>query len=83
MIKSMDRKMLEDHLRQALGHVALGRKHIARQREIISELELGGRDTTVARQVLATFEDLQFSHESDLDRIETELAKTGRQGKPE
>jgi hypothetical protein len=37
--------MILDHLALARQHVAIGEKHIIRQRDIISELELGGHDT--------------------------------------
>jgi hypothetical protein len=70
----MDRATLEQHLAQAEGHVALGLKHIARQHEIIAKMELAGHDTTVPRSLLATFEDVQVTHETDRDRIRAALA---------
>jgi hypothetical protein len=53
-----ERAMIERHLAQAEGHVALGESHIARQIQIVTELERDGHEQTaiIARQLLATFE---------------------------
>jgi hypothetical protein len=71
----MDCNILE-HLEQARRHIALSERHIARQREIITELIRGGYDPFHSRQLLASFEELQRLHIAELDRIETELANT-------
>jgi hypothetical protein len=52
----MDREMLERHLAQADDHIAIGRKNITRQREVIGELERGGHDT---RQAIATLDEFR------------------------
>jgi hypothetical protein len=69
------RQMMVDHLKQAQLHVALGEKHIARQYDIISELERDGNDSEAdqARELLAAFEEMQEEHISHRDRIEEEL----------
>jgi hypothetical protein len=72
----MDRhQLLFGHLRQAQLHVALGVRHIARQYAIISELERSGQcpDADQARDLLATFEEMQEEHISHRDRLEREL----------
>jgi hypothetical protein len=70
----MDRAMLERHLKQAKEHVALGRKSVLRQFEIIAELERDGHDATTARALLTTYQSIQEVQESDLDRIKKDLA---------
>ena len=69
----MDRAMFEQHLAQAEGHISLGERHIARQRELVSELERGPYDTTEARLLLANFEEVQKMHVVDRDRLRREL----------
>jgi len=72
-----DRKMIERHLAQAEEAVRLGRSHIARQIEIVAELERDGHDATTARELLRTFEDLQVQHEGHRDRLLAELRDLG------
>ena len=67
--------MLEKHLRQAEEHVKLGRQHLARQMAVITKLDQAGRNTTLARELLETFELLQDTHEADRDRLKKELGK--------
>jgi hypothetical protein len=59
-----NRQMIADQLREAERHVALGEKHIARQYDIISELERYGLDSEAdrARELLASFEEVQKEH---------------------
>ena len=66
--------MLERHLRQAEEHVALGRKNVLRQFEIVAQLKRGGHDTTTARALLTSYQGIQEVQEADLDRIKKELA---------
>jgi len=73
----MDMAMIRDHLAQAERHVARGRQHIASQKQIISDLERGGHDTTVAWKLLDTFRDIQDMHLADRDRLRKELAEAG------
>jgi hypothetical protein len=74
----MDRARFERHLRQAEEHVALGLQHIADQRAIVAEHEQKGWDATRARELLATFESIQTSHEADRDRLRREIAALGK-----
>jgi len=69
----MDRKMTEEHLVQAEDAVLAGESHVARQREIVSELEQKGQDATTARDLLVTFLDLQEQHVAHRDRLRHEL----------
>jgi hypothetical protein len=64
---------LMENLALADEHIALGAKHVARQREIIAELERDGHDTTKACALLAEFEELQAMHIADRDRLLGEL----------
>jgi HEAT repeat protein len=74
-----ERAMIERHLTQAEGHVALGERHIARQIEIVAELERDGHEQTAiaARELLAMFEQTHKSHVEDRDRLRAELALLG------
>jgi hypothetical protein len=64
---------LMENLALTEEQVALGAKHVARQREIIAELERDGHDTTQALALLAHFEQLQAMHIADRDRLLGEL----------
>lgn len=70
----MDRRILEDHLRQAKQHAWVGLQHIRRQREILEELERDGHDTAMGRTLLKTYEGTQQMHEADAQRLTKELA---------
>jgi hypothetical protein len=71
----MDKTKIQYHLAQAESHVQLGLSHIAEQHELIVRMDLDGLDTTMAREVLSTFEDIQRSHVADRDRLVRELAE--------
>lgn len=64
----MDRAMIAEHLSQAERHVLDGERHVARQRELVAELERDGHDTQQARDFLLQFEDLQRLHVADRGR---------------
>ena len=70
----MDRQILKEHLALAERHVREGAEHVARQRQIIAELERDGHDATEARRMLATFETTQAMHVADLERIAVQVA---------
>jgi hypothetical protein len=65
----MDREQLLQHLAQAEDHVAAGTQHVARQREIIAEVERDGHDAPQAKALLEQFEQLQEMHVVDRDRL--------------
>lgn len=74
----MDHGVLTDHLRQAEEHVALGERHIARQREIVAELEADGHDVTEPRRLLALFEEVQALHVQGRDRLQELVAQAAK-----
>ncbi|HLH92247.1 MAG TPA: hypothetical protein VKX28_27785 [Xanthobacteraceae bacterium] len=67
--------MAIEHLLQAEGFVRLGRDHITLQTNIIGRLERQGLDATGARRLLATYLDMQKSHEAHRDRLRRELSE--------
>jgi hypothetical protein len=69
----MDRQLVERHLRLALDHVERGEQSVARQKEIVRALERDGHDAKHAREMLATFEEIQKLHLADRDRLRREL----------
>ena len=69
----MERSILEQHLAQAEAHVAVGERHIARQRALVAKWERTGHDTTEARRLLHTFEELQAVHIADRDWLRKKL----------
>jgi hypothetical protein len=58
-----DREAALQRLEEIDRHIALGKEHIARQREIIEELDSEGHDTTAAKELLETFLATQAAHE--------------------
>jgi hypothetical protein len=48
----MDRALVEQHLAKAERHVAQGQTHVLRQRELITEFDRHGDDSTQARALL-------------------------------
>jgi len=69
----MDRYVIAQHLAQARRHVAAGELHLARQHEIIAELERDGHDANEAKRLLAQFIVMQALHLEDCRRLEREL----------
>jgi len=74
-VRPMDRATLEQRLRAAKAHVALGDDHIERQREVVSALKKDGKDATAAQTLLNTFRGLQEIHVANMLRLTDELAK--------
>jgi hypothetical protein len=70
----MSRLTLARHLAQAEARIALGQKHIARQNEIIAELEQAGHDAVTAKALLVVFEATHELHIADHDQIIVEIA---------
>ncbi len=70
---SMERAVLLEYLALAERHVVEGARHLNRQREIVAETEAVGRDSTLARALLHTFETTQDSYVADRDRLLREL----------
>jgi hypothetical protein len=70
---SMDRAVWQEHLVEAERHVVEAEKRVARQREIVEELERDGRRATAARGLLAAYERLLAMHLADRKRLRSEL----------
>ena len=70
--------MIEEHLALAQRHVMEGEGHVQKQRDIVAELERDGHDTTQARELLRTFEELLGEHYDDRARLEFQLAESTR-----
>jgi hypothetical protein len=69
----MDRAVWQEHLAQAERHLVEAEKRVARQREIVAELERAGHRATAARGMLAAFERLLAMHLADCSRLRKEL----------
>ena len=65
----MDRALLEKFVRDANRHVAEGEEHIRKQRERVAHLRRHGHDTSLASELLASFEQLQVTLVADRDRL--------------
>ena len=73
MLSRMDREMTKRHLLQAEGAVVSGESHIARQKEIVRDMEAKGQDTALAKDLLSAFLALQKEHRAHRDRLLVEL----------
>jgi hypothetical protein len=79
----MDRETLVKTIKMANRHVAEGKGHVARQREIVTELKrAGGPDLILAENLLHEFEVSLALHMDDRDRLVLELAGLSKSGKP-
>jgi len=65
----MDWAMLQEHLAQAERHVVEGERVIARQRDIVAQLERDGHDSTDAMLLLYQFEEIQYLHVDHRDQL--------------
>lgn len=66
--------MLRTHLAQVEERVALGDRHLSRQREIVAELARDGHDTAAAVTLLKQFEEIQGLRCAHRSRLIKELA---------
>ena len=66
-----------DLLALAETHVALGERHVTRQKEIIAQFRLAGHPTALAESLLASFEETLVTHLDHRARIVAELAEGG------
>lgn len=62
-----------EHWVIAERHVLQGECHVARQREIIAELEREGHDAAASIKLLQQFQEMQALHIADRDRLRKEL----------
>ena len=74
----MDKATIREHLVLAERHVRLDASLIATQKAIITKYVRDGGDTTMAQQLLITFEEMQVTHVADRDRLARELAASGK-----
>lgn len=75
---TMDRAVLIDHLIKAERHIAKGDRILAQQRALIHELERDGHDSSAARALLHSMEELQALHFADRDRVRGEIEDADR-----
>ena len=71
---SIDGDTLKRRLAQAEARVAQGYRFLARQREIVRELQSSGHDTRQARAWLNQFEELHAIYVTDRNRLIRQLA---------
>jgi hypothetical protein len=69
----MSQTGIEQHLTQTLEHIALGEVNMARQRQLIAELQRDGHDTTEAMELLAMLEETQRIHVETRERLQQQL----------
>jgi hypothetical protein len=74
----VDDETLAQRLVEAEQRVALGDRHIAKQRARIKVLVTDGRDINKAADLLATFRETQRRHIEDRDRLKKELNNARR-----
>jgi hypothetical protein len=70
----MARANLKHLLEDAELRVQRGQRNIDRQREVVSALERGDQDATIAKALLKIFEKANEIHVADRDRLINELA---------
>jgi hypothetical protein len=73
----MDRAVWQEHLAQIERQIVEAEKRVARQREIVEQLEGDGHRATAARGLLAAFERLLAMHLADRQRLRRELGLSG------
>ena len=71
----MDRDTLKRHLTKVEEQVAIAAQNVARQRELVAELERDGYDATQAKKMLEQFLEQQALHIADRDRLIKELSE--------
>ncbi|HLZ01085.1 MAG TPA: hypothetical protein VKR55_02925 [Bradyrhizobium sp.] len=65
----MDRRMALEHLATTEKGIALGERHIAREEQMIADLDRAGADTKLALAVLATYRQTQAEHVAHRNRL--------------
>lgn len=69
----MPSPQLLKQLQEAERYVAEGADNLRRQRQLIAEMERGGHDTSVAKDLLTLFERIQAVHLGVRDRAVKEV----------
>ena len=65
--------MLRQHLAQTERHLEEGERHVARQRDVVAELERADRDSRAAKMLLRHIEAWLALRVADRDRLRKEL----------
>jgi hypothetical protein len=65
----MDIASLERRLANVDKHIVEGMRHIAQQKKLIQGMERLGRDTSMSKQLLQTFEETVRLHTADRDKL--------------
>jgi len=65
----MDRANLERRLANAEKHIDEGMRHIAQQKKLIQGMEHLGRDASVSKKLLQTFEETVRLHKADREKL--------------
>ena len=73
----MDWKMELNHLALAESAVLQGEGHIAREEQMISDLERGGHDTKLALETLANYRRMQAEHVAHRNTLLKLLQQSG------
>jgi hypothetical protein len=76
---AMDRDMIAQHLAQTKRHAEEGEIIVARQKELVAEIERQALDAANARASLALFRDVQKIHFADASRLRQEAQKARSQ----
>ena len=69
----MDRAVLEQLLAEAEMRISIGEARVERQRDLVAELERGGRDASQAVQILRDLEAYLGLHTGRRDQLRAEL----------
>jgi hypothetical protein len=72
----MERDLLKDHLAQAERHIAEGRDHVERQRQIVEEVVRRGENADRSKALLELFENTLEAHFEERDRLRDKLAES-------
>jgi len=75
----MEKLLVLEQLEQAERHLLEAHVRVDQQREIVAWLAREHRDTTLARDLLARFEELLKVHEQDAKRVSSVLTQLARE----
>lgn len=74
----MDHRTLDQRLKLAERHVAAGWRNLARQMHLVADMNMNGKDITLARRILLNFEDLMDQYLASRDRLKRQLSRAGK-----
>jgi hypothetical protein len=73
VLGGLDRVRLQERLDQAERNVSEAKWHMDCMRELVREIQRGGRDLRLAKNVLRQFEERLVTHIDERDRLRKEL----------